>query len=177
MPTCTSSSGVTTSAEFRALNPHGRVPLVRFEDGRVLSESNAILLYFAEGTRFLPEDRFDQAKVHQWMFWEQNTHEATIAVRAAILTYPHRESERRPDVLGALLESGHRALGVMETQLGKTPFLVGDALTVADICLYGYTHTAGKKGGFEMDRFPAIGAWLERVAADAPHVRLEDIPG
>ncbi|MCC0030482.1 MAG: glutathione S-transferase family protein [Brucellaceae bacterium] len=173
---CEYGSGVTRTPEFLAKNPNGRAPLLELEDGRLLSESNAILLYLGEGTRFVPEDKFTRAKVHQWMFWEQNTHEATVAVRAAILTYPHRAQENRPEVTGPLLESGHRALGVMEVQLEKTPFLVGDALTAADICLYGYTHTAGKKGGFEMDRFPAINAWLERVAADAPHVRLEDIP-
>ena len=173
---CEYGSGVTRTPEFLAKNPNGRAPLLELEDGRLLSESNAILLYLGEGTRFLPDDKFMRAKVHQWMFWEQNTHEATVAVRAAILTYPHRAQENRPEVIGPLLESGHRALGVMETQLEKTPFLVGDDLTAADICLYGYTHTAGRKGGFEMDRFPAINAWLERVAADAPHVRLEDIP-
>lgn len=165
-------SGVTTSAEFRALNPHGRVPLVQFEDGRLLSESNAILLHFAEGTRFLPEDRFERSKVHQWMFWEQNSHEATIAVRAAILCYAHRAGERRPDVLEPLLEAGHRNLGVMESQLAKTPFLVGETISAADLCLYAYTHSAGTRGGFDMPRFPAIAGWLARVEADAAHVPL-----
>ncbi|PHP64899.1 glutathione S-transferase [Zhengella mangrovi] len=165
-------SGVTTSAEFRALNPHGRVPLVRFEDGRVLSESNAILLYFAEGTRFLPEDRFDQAKVHQWMFWEQNSHEATIAVRAAILSYEHRAGERRPEILDPLLDAGHRNLATMDVQLAKTPFLAGNSLSAADLCLYAYTHSAETRGGFDLSRFPAVSAWLARVEADAPHVPL-----
>ncbi len=173
---CEYGSGVTRSADFLAKNPNGRAPLLELEDGRLLSESNAILLYLGEGTRFVPQDAFARAKVHQWMFWEQNTHEATVAVRAAILNYDHRKDERKPEVLDALLESGHRALGVMETQLEKTPFLTGDTLTAADICLYGYTHTAGTRGGFEMTRFPAIDAWLQRVAADEPHVRLEDIP-
>ena len=173
---CEYGSGVTRTPEFLAKNPNGRAPLLELEDGRLLSEAKAILLFLGEGTRFVPDDKFTRAKVHQWMFWEQNTHEATVAVRAAILTYPHRAQENRPEVTGPLLESGHRALGVMEVQLEKTPFLVGDDLTAADVCLYGYTHTAGKKGGFEMNRFPAINAWLERVAADAPHVRLEDIP-
>ncbi|MAW89316.1 MAG: glutathione S-transferase [Phyllobacteriaceae bacterium] len=166
-------SGVTTGAAFRALNPHGRVPLVQFEDGRVLSESNAILLYFAEGTRFLPDDRFTRAKVHQWMFWEQNSHEATIAVRAAILCYDHRAGERRADVLDPLLDAGHRNLNVMDIQLRKTPFLAGDGITAADLCLYAYTHSAGTRGGFDLARFAAVSDWLKRVEADAPHVPLD----
>lgn len=170
-------SGVTTSPAFLARNPNGRVPLLELPDGRLLSESNAILLWLAEGSRFLPDDRYALALVHQWMFWEQNTHEATVAVRAAVLGYAHRAHQRTPERLAELLEGGNRALGVMEVQLGKTPYLAGDRLSVADVCLYGYTHSAGERGGFDMARFPAIGAWLERVAADRPHVGLDDIPG
>jgi len=169
-------SGVTATAEFRALNPAGKVPLLVLEDGRLLSESNAILLYLARGTRFLPDDAYDQALCHQWMFFEQNSHETSVAVRAAILTYPHRAHLRTPDHLDPLLESGHRALSIMETQLEKTPYLTGGAITVADLCLYGYTHSAGAKGGFEMERFPAIAAWLERVAAEPGYVPLTFIP-
>lgn len=166
-------SGVTTSDAFRTLNPNGKVPLVRFEDGRVLAESNAILLYFGEGTRFVPTDKFARAKVHEWMFFEQNYHEGTIAVRAALRTYPHRAAQATPEALANLLESGHRALGIMEAQLTKTQFISSGTFTVADICLYAYTHTAETRGGFEMQRFPAINAWLERCAADAGHVGIE----
>lgn len=173
---CEYGSGVTTSADFRAKNPHGKAPTVEFEDGRVLSESNAILLHFGEGTRFVPADAFERAKMFQWMFWEQNSHEATVAVRAAILNYPHRAADKTPENLAKLLDAGNHCLSVMEMQLQKTPFLAGDRLTLADICLYGYTHTAGSRGGYDMDRFPAINAWLARVASDEPHVRLEDIP-
>lgn len=173
---CEYGSGVTTSEEFRTKHPHGKAPAVEFDDGRVLSESNAILLHFAEGTRFVAEDRFERAKAHQWMFWEQNSHEATVAVRAAVLNYSHRAQERTPEYLGKLLAGGNHCLGVMEVQLGKTLFLAGDVLSVADICLYGYTHSAGTRGGFEMARFPAVNDWLERVAGDTPHVRLEEIP-
>ncbi|MFZ2101893.1 MAG: glutathione S-transferase family protein [Oricola sp.] len=170
-------SGVTESAEFRAMNPAGKVPLLMLEDGRLLAESNAILLYLGHGTRFLPDDRYAQALCHQWMFFEQNAHEPTVAVRAAIRTYPQRAHLRTPEILDPLLESGHRALGVMETQLEKTDYLAGDAITVADICLYGYTHTAGEKGGFEMKRFPAINDWLARIAAEPGYVPLSSIPG
>lgn len=168
-------SGLTDSAAFRALNPAGKLPLLKLEDGRLIAESNAILLYLARGTRFLPDDAYEQALCHQWMFFEQNSHETTIAVRAAILTYPQRAHLRTPDRLDPLLESGHRALSIMEAQLQKTHWLTGSACTVADICLYGYTHSAAK-GGFEMDRFPAIDAWLKRVAAQPGHVPLEFLP-
>ena len=168
-------SGLTDSAEFRALNPAGKLPLLKLEDGRLIAESNAILLYLARGSRFLPDDAYEQALSHQWMFFEQNSHETTIAVRAAILSYPQRAHLRTPDKLDPLLESGHRALSIMETQLQKTPWLTGDKPTVADISLYGYTHSA-EKGGFDMPRFPAVNAWLDRVAAEPGYVPLSFLP-
>ncbi len=166
-------SGVTTSDAFRKLNPNGKVPLVVLEDGRTLAESDAILTYFGEGTRFVPEDRYDRAKMFEWMFFEQNYHEGVIAVRAAILTYPHRAAQATPERLADLLESGHRVLGVMEAQLEKSLYIAGDAFTLADIALYAYTHTADSKGGFEMERFPCINEWLKRCAKDTGHVPLE----
>ncbi len=166
---------LTKTAAFRAKNPHGKVPLLAFEDGRLLSESNAILCYLAEGTRFLPQDRFERAKVLQWMFWEQNSHEGSIAVRSAILTYENRKQKRTPEILGPLLEAGNHCLSVMDVQLEKTAYLAGDKLTIADICLYGYTHSA-TKGGFDLDAFPAVNAWLARVAAEPGHVPLEWSP-
>ncbi len=166
---------LTKTPEFRAKNPHGRVPLLALEDGRLLSESNAILLYLAEGTRFVPQEKFARAKVHQWMFWEQNSHEGSIAVRAAILRYPERAHLRTPEVLGPLLASGNHCLSVMEAQLKQTPYLAGDACTVADICLYGYTHSA-EQGGFDLNPFPAVQAWLKQVASEPGHVPLQWAP-
>lgn len=163
---------LTKTPEFKAKNPHGRVPLLELEDGRLLSESNAILLLLGEGTRFVPADWFARAKVHQWMFWEQNAHEGAIAVRGAILRYPERAHLRRPDVLDPLLASGNHCLGVMETQLKQTHYLAGGEFTVADICLYGYTHSA-EKGGFDLGQFPAVQAWLRRVSSEDGHVPLE----
>lgn len=169
-------SGVTQSAEFLALNPAGKVPLLVLEDGRTLRESNAILLYLARDTRFLPVDPYEQALVHQWLFFEQYSHEPAIAVRAGILTYDDRAHLRTPEMLDPLLEKGHAALGLMERQLAETPFMVGRSISIADISLYGYTHSAGAKGGFEMDRFPAVKQWLERVAAEPGHVPLDWLP-
>ena len=167
---------LTKTPEFRAKNPHGRVPLLEFDDGRLLSESNAILCYLAECTRFLPDDNFARAKVLQWMFWEQNAHEGAIAVRGAILRYPERAHLRTPEVLGPLLASGKHCLGVMETQLRETPYLAGDAYSVADICLYAYTHSADK-GGYDLKQFPAVQAWLAHAASEPGHVPLEWKPG
>jgi glutathione S-transferase len=169
-------SPVTASAEFRAKSPMGRLPVLELEDGRAISESNAILLFLGEGTRFVPEGRYERAKVHQWMFFEQNYHETSVATRTAVLTYEDRAHRRTADILGPLLESGNRALGAMEAQLERSPFLAGEAISVADLCLYGYTHSAGDKGGFDMARFPAVNDWLARVAADRRHVPLEWLP-
>ncbi len=166
-------SGVTTSEAFRALNPNGKVPLVVLEDGRTLAESDAILTYFGEGTRFVPQDKYARAKMFEWMFFEQNYHEGTIAVRAAILNYTHRAHQNTPEQLQSLLESGNRVLGVMEAQLGKTPFIAGDDFTLADIALYAYTHSAETRGGFDLSIFPNIKAWLVRCAADEGHVPIE----
>lgn len=169
-------SGVTQSTAFLALNPAGKVPLLVLDDGRTLRESNAILLYLAHGTRFVPTDPYELACIHQWMFFEQYNHEPSIAVRAGILTYEDRAHLRRADVLDPLLEKGHAALGLMEAQLMQTPYLAGNRFTVADICLFAYTHTAGSKGGFAMERFPAITAWLDRVADQPGHVPLQWLP-
>ncbi|MBO6637422.1 MAG: glutathione S-transferase family protein [Roseitalea sp.] len=169
-------SGVTQSDAFRAINPAGKVPLLVLEDGRTIRESNAILLYLGDGTRFVPDDRYSRALVHQWMFFEQYSHEPAIAVRAGILTYDDRAHLRTPDMLDPLLEKGHAALDLMERQLEATPWLAGDTPSVADICLYAYTHCAGDKGGFDMDRFPAVNRWLQRAAAEPGHVPLEWLP-
>lgn len=169
-------SGVTRSTEFLALNPAGKVPLLVFEDGRTLRESNAILLYLAQGSRFLPDDAYERALCHQWMFFEQYSHEPAVAVRIAILTYPDLADRRRPEILDPLLEKGQAALALMETQLSQTPFIAGEAFTVADICLYAYSHAAGDKGGFDMVRFPAVNGWLARVAAAPGHVPLGWLP-
>ena len=156
--------------------PLGKLPVLVLDDGTAIPESNAILTYLAEGTDWLPADRAARAHVLGWMFWEQNQHEGVIAVRAALLTYESRKHLATPERLGELLDRGHALLGQMDTQLTGRDWLVGDTPTIADIALYAYTHSAASKGGFDLDRFAAVKAWLARMAALPGHVTLEAIP-
>lgn len=170
-----SRDGTTRSAAYLAKNANGKVPLLELEDGRFLAESNAILLHLAEGTRLLPTDAYERALVYQWLFFEQYSHEPYIAVRRSLMTYPERAALATPERLASLLESGNKALGVMEAQLQKTPFLAGGAMSVADIALYAYTHDA-TVGGYDLDAFPAVKAWLARIEADKGHVPVTWLP-
>ena len=157
--------------------PLGKLPVLVLEDGSAIPESNAILCYLADGTPWLPADPVDRAHVLGWMFWEQNQHEGVIAVRAALRKYKSRAHLATPERLADLLEAGHGLLSRLEEHLTGRDWLVGDAPTIADISLYAYTHTAGSYGGFDMARFPAVNAWLARVAALPGYVGLDDIPG
>lgn len=145
--------------------PFGKAPVLELDDGRLLPESNAILCWLGEGSAFVPADPLERAQMLAWMFWEQNQHEGTIAVRAALLTYPHRRAQATPERMAALLDSGHANLRIMEDRLAGRDWLVGGRSSLADICLYAYTHSAGTRGGFDMARFPGINRWLDRVAA------------
>ncbi|PYE86530.1 glutathione S-transferase family protein [Phyllobacterium leguminum] len=170
-----SLDGSTRTPDYLAKNPNGKVPLLELDDGRFLAESNAILLHLAEGTQFLPDDAYARALAYQWLFFEQYSHEPYIAVRRSLMIYPERAKLATPERLSSTLEGGDKALGVMEAQLQKTPFLAGEALSVADIALYAYTHDADR-GGFDLKRYPAVSAWLDRVAADPGHVPIEWLP-
>jgi glutathione S-transferase len=153
-----------------ALNPALRVPTLVLDDGRTLGESNAITFYFADGTPYLPEDSFERAQVLQWQFFEQYSHEPYIAVARfwAIAGITPPESDREAKHRG-----GIAALRAMEGHLAGREFLVGDRYTIADIALYAYTHVA-PEGGFELEPYPAIRAWLERVAAQPGHIAITD---
>lgn len=170
-----SHDGGTRTVAYLAKNPNGMVPLLELEDGRRLAESNAILLYLAEGTRFLPTDRYIRGLVYQWLFFEQYSHEPYIAVRKALLTFPERARDATPERLALTLERGNKALRVMDNHLAENAFFAGDACSVADIALFAYTHTA-EKGGFDLSAYPAVGAWLRRVEADPGHVPIEWLP-
>jgi glutathione S-transferase len=170
-----SRDGSTRKPDYLAKNANGKVPLLEGDDGRYLAESNAILLHLGEGTRFVPADPYDRALAYQWLFFEQYSHEPYVAVRRALRTYPERASQATPERLAATLEGGNKALCVMEAQLRKTPFLVGETMSVADIALYAYTHDAGV-GGFDLAAYPAVKAWLGRVEADPDHVPIDWLP-
>jgi len=154
--------------------PFGKAPVLELADGTLLPESNAILCYLGQGTPFVPADALDHARMLSWMFWEQNQHEGVIAVRAALLNYPHRKAQATPDRLAELLASGQVLLNIMDDHLATRDWLVGDAPSLADICLYAYTHTAEERGGFDLAPFPALCAWLKRVATLPGYVGLDD---
>jgi glutathione S-transferase len=153
------------------LNPAQRIPTLVLDDGRALAESGAILWFFGDGTRFVPEDAFERAQVLQWMFFEQYDHEPAIAVTRFWLSYSGRP-EAFADRLEERTAAGHRALTAMEGHLGDHEYLVGDRMTLADIALYAYTHVA-PEGGFDLDGYPAIRAWLDRIAAEPGHVPID----
>jgi glutathione S-transferase len=153
------------------LNPALRVPTLVLDDGRALGESGAILWYFGEGTRFVPEDRYERAQMLQWMFFEQYDHEPALAVVRFWLAYSGRP-EAFADRLEERRTAGYKALDAMERHLDGRRFFVGDAMTLSDIALYAYTHVA-HEGGFELGGYPAIQAWLAEVAAEPGHVPID----
>ena len=160
----------TRTPEFLAKNPNGRVPIVELDDGTVLAESNAILFHLARGSDFLPARPLDQTKALQWMFFEQYSHEPYIATSRYWIHYLNAR-EQYKDKLAEKRDPGHAALGVMERHLGEHPFFVGPRMTIADIALYAYTHVAGE-GDFDLQPYPAIRGWLERVASVPGHIAM-----
>jgi glutathione S-transferase len=158
-------------AVLGGLNPSLRVPTLVLDDGRSLGESGAIVWYFGEGTRFVPRDKYERAQVLQWMFFEQYDHEPAIAVARFWLSYSGREDEVRNQV-PEWRAKGNRALAAMEQHLETRAWFVGDAMTLADIALYAYTHVADE-GGFDLGPYPRIRAWLERVSSEPGHVPID----
>jgi len=163
-------AGDTQQAAFLAKNPLGKIPLLELEDGRCLSESNAIINYLATGSALLPTDSFEFAKLLQWQFFEQYSHEPYIAVARFIAKYLGLPEARRAEYQ-AKQTGGHRALAVMNQQLEQTPYLVGQTFTTADISLYAYTHVA-HEGGFDLSAYPAVQAWLDKIAAQPRYVAM-----
>ena len=162
--------GETRTPAFLARNPNGRIPALELDDGNVLAESDAILFYLAEGTPFLPDDRLGRARVLQWLFFEQYSHEPFIAVARFILHLLPPDAPRRAE-LPRLHQGGHAALAVMERRLAEHPFLVADRYTIADIALYAYTHVSDE-GGFDLAGYPGVQAWMERVAGQPGHLAI-----
>ncbi len=156
-------AGESRTEAFLKLNPAGAIPVLELEDGRALAESNAILAYLGEGTRFLPDDRFVRAKVMQWLFFEQYYVEPVIgSLRFWTLT---GRLTRNAALVEGKRETGVRALAALQRQLSATQFLAGDGFTIADIAVYAYSHRAGDCG-FDLAAYPAVETWVDQVAAE-----------
>lgn len=161
-----------TAAFLEGVDGNGRIPVLQVGDD-YLPESNAACLYLADGSPLIPHDRFDRADMFRWMFWEQYNHEPNIATLRFWRVFVGEAALN--DVQRAQLPgkqaAGEAALALMDGRLERTPFFIGDRLTLADIALYAYTHLA-EEGGFELGRYPAVVAWLARVAAEPRHVAM-----
>ncbi len=145
--------------------------MLETESGEFLPESDAILFYLAENTPFLPEGRLERAQVLRWMFFEQYSHEPNVATPRFWVTHNVEMTEERRVALETKRKLGYEALGVMEKNLRSHDFFVGGRYSLADIVLYAYTHVAGERG-FDLDRFAAVRAWLERVESQPAHVPI-----
>jgi glutathione S-transferase len=153
-----------------SVNPALRIPTLVLDDGRVLAESDAILFYFADGTEYLPEDRFERAKVLQWMFFEQYSHEPFLSFTRF---WAHAGITPSDSELAAKRRGGIAALRAMDAHLDARQFLVDERYTIADIALYAYTHVAAE-GGFDLEPYPAIRSWLARIASQPGHITIAD---
>lgn len=162
--------GESRSPEFLSKNPNGKIPVLEIGENKYLAESNAILVYLSEGTEFLPYDRFLKTQVLQWLFFEQYSHEPFIATSRYWISILGKAEEYQ-EALQEKYERGYAALEVMENHLSEKTFLVGERYTIADIALFAYTHVADE-GGFDLSRFQAILAWIERVKAQPRYIPI-----
>lgn len=163
-------AGDAKTPAFIAKNPGAKVPLLELDDGRFLSESNAIINFLAAGSYLLPDEKFALAKVQQWQFFEQYSHEPYIAVARFINKFQGMPEARKEEYVSKQ-EGGHKALKLMDDQLKQTKFLVGDSLTVADIALFAYTHVA-HEGGFSLDVYPHILRWIDDIKSTEKFVSM-----
>jgi glutathione S-transferase len=165
-----------TIKEYGLHDGDTRVPLLELDDGRCLPESGAILFYLSEGSHLQPADKWARAEMMQWMFFEQYSHEPSVAVMRYLKSYATPEiREKRSAQFIELTEQGNAALAVMEKHLANRAWFAGDRYSIADIALYGYTHAA-EEGGFELTNYRNVSAWLARVASQPDHVSLSAIP-
>jgi glutathione S-transferase len=168
--------GETRTPEFLAKFPNGRIPAVEFDDGKLLFESNAIISYFSENTKYSSNDSFERALILQWLFFEQYSHEPYVAsVRYLVHVAPEVPDPRRA-MLDMMIRRGYDALDVMEKHLASRVWFVANSYSIADIALYAYTHVADE-GGFDLGKYPAIRAWLERVKSQPRHIAITERPG
>ena len=163
----------TRTPEFLKKNPNGKIPLLEIDPDKFLAESNAILYYLSQDTEYFPQDKYVQAQIMQWLFFEQYSHEPNIATARywiSILKQPEKYEEQ----LKQKHKLGNAALSVMEQHLSNHRFFVGDTYTIADIGLYAYTHVADQ-GGFDLNKYPAILAWFKRIEAHSKHILITNI--
>ena len=162
--------GETRTPQFLAKNANGRIPTLELDDGTFLAESNAILWYLAEGSPYIPADRVGRAKVLQWMFFEQYSHEPYVATPRFIVKHFPADSPRRAE-LPDRLKRGRDALQVMEDHLKSHTWFVNETYSIADIALYAYTHVA-PEGGLDISPYPGVLAWIGRVASQPRHIPI-----
>lgn len=164
--------GETRSESFLAMNPNGQIPVCVTTNGEVITQSNAILYYLGQDSRYWPGDRLAQTRVLEWQFFEQYTHEPSIAVARFIMLYQGMPADRQEEY-HVRLKAGYRALDVMEARLQRQTFLVdGGECSLADIALYAYTHVA-HEGGFDLSGYPAINAWIARIQALDGYISMQ----
>jgi glutathione S-transferase len=154
----------TRTAEFLALNPAGQVPTVVLEDGRPLAQSNAIILHLAEGSALIPSDAYERARMLEWLFWEQYSHEPTVAVVRFRMRF---QGKARSELDAGLIAGAEAAMARLEAALTGRRYLVGEAISLADICLVSYTRFAAD-AGFTLADYPAVDAWVTRLEAELP---------
>lgn len=163
----------TRTPEFLAKNANGRIPLLEIEPGKFLAESNAILFYLSQNTEYFPQDSWQQAQVMQWLFFEQFSHEPHLATSRYWISILGKAEEYQEE-LANKQKLGYAALKVIEKHLSKHDFFVGNKYTIADIGLFAYTHVADE-GNFDLTRFPAILAWIERVKARPKYISIKHL--
>lgn len=164
-------AGQTRSSEFLAMNANGKIPVLVTDQQQVISESNAIMYYLSQQTHLFPTQVIQQSVCLQWMFFEQYSHEPYIAVARFINKYLGKPAERLAE-FDEKQEGGRKALAVMEIQLQKGPYLIGETISIADICLFAYTHVA-YEGGFDLNEFPAILSWISRIVNQPHFIAIE----
>ena len=164
--------GESRTPEFLVMNPVGKTPVLEIKPGQYLAESNAIITYLADGSEFLPSDKFERAKVLQWLFFEQYSHEPNIAtVRFWMLHNQQFELDQKSETIAQKQSLGYIALQIMENHLANNDYFVGNRYSIADIALYAYTHVA-EEGGFNLHKFPAILAWFDRIRYQLNHLTI-----
>ncbi len=165
-------NGETRTPEFLAKNPNGKIPLLEIAPNKFISESNAILFYLSQGTKYFPQDKYEQAKVMEWLFFEQYSHEPNIATPRFWIT-ELKQADQYQKEIKQKRKLGYAALNVMEQHLKKRNFFVANKYTIADIALYAYTHVA-EEGGFDLTQFTAINTWFTRIESQPRYITIRD---